>query len=189
MRFADTVLCRCALWIALGAAGVVHASPETPGQSFETCSLITAEYVTTLQLIDKGMNADQLVQTLPGLTQPGEKRVRTLFQAVEDEGLVATYSSVNSQYARCSRRVYQQHGAPEPSSREGHFYFCAGENKLRYQVLVAATLDANRRSVLKQLPDSRHRIAGAIFDLQKSDGTLAAFDALGDELKYCINGT
>ncbi|PAV26267.1 hypothetical protein CF392_06605 [Tamilnaduibacter salinus] len=60
---------------------------------------------------------------------------------------------------------------------------------MRYQVLVAATLDANRQNVLRQLPDSRHRIAGAIFDLQQSEGTLAAFDAIGDELKYCINGT
>ncbi|TBW59060.1 hypothetical protein EZI54_01740 [Marinobacter halodurans] len=158
-------------------------------QSFETCSMVTSEYITVLQLINRGFSGEQLTRNLPGLDRQGAKRVRLLEAAAREDGLVDTFSAVNAEFARCSQRVYQRGGKPKPDSREGHFYFCAGENKLRYEILVAATLDADINDVLAQVPTGRHRIARAIFRLQANKGTLAAFDAIGDELKYCLNGT
>ncbi|WP_203140825.1 hypothetical protein [Marinobacter mangrovi] len=164
------------------------ASPRG-AQSFETCSMVTSEYITVLQLIRQGFTGQQLTDNLPGLDKPGAERVRLLEKAVKDEGLEETFSAVNAEFARCSKRVYQRRGKPEPDSREGHFYFCAGENKLRYEILMAAILDADIDAVLGQVPASRERITRAIFKLQANQGPLAAFDAIGDELKYCLNGT
>lgn len=168
------------------------AFPATPengaAQSFETCSMISSEYITVLQLLNQGFSGEQLSGSLPGLDDDGAARVQTLAAAAHRDGLADTFSAVNSEYARCSRHVYQQRGKPDPASREGHFYFCAGENKLRYEILIAATLDARIDAVLPQIPASREPIARAIFNLQQTKGTLAAFDAIGDELKYCLNG-
>ncbi|MGQ7275160.1 hypothetical protein [Marinobacter sp. V034] len=166
------------------------AADTTSEQSFETCSMITSEYVTVLQLVAKGFSKSQLTESLPGLSPAAEKRVTTLFDAAtaSKSALVDTFSAVNAEYAKCSKRVYDRSGRPPPASRESHFYFCAGENKLRYEVLISATLDAPISKVLPQLPATREPIARAIYDLYHSDGVTAAFDAIGDELKYCLNG-
>lgn len=163
-------------------------SKSEAGQSFETCGMITSEYVTVLQLLNKGFTEDQLLASLPGLTDRGAKRVEALVQAAREKGLAETFSAVNAEYGRCSQRVYDNHGTPDPVSREGHFYFCAGENKLRYEVLMAASLDAPEDEVLAQVPRQRQRIAQAIFDLHRKEGLVAALNAIGDELKYCLNG-
>lgn len=158
-------------------------------QSFETCGMITSEYITVLQLIKKEFTGKQLEQSLPALSKKGSRRVDELSEAVKKNGLVETFSAVNSEYARCSKTVYKREGKPESSSRENHFYFCAGENKLRYEFLVAATLDADIKEVIRQIPASRKQMVHAIYDLQDDEGTEATFDAIGDELKYCLNGT
>lgn len=150
--------------------------------------MITSEYVTVLQLLNQGFTEKQLLASLPGLTDSGAKRVEALVQAAREKGLAETFSAVNAEYGRCSQRVYDKRGAPDPVSREGHFYFCAGENKLRYEILMAASLDAPEDEVLAQVPRQRQRIAQAIFDLHRKEGLVSALDAIGDELKYCLNG-
>ncbi|WP_169334074.1 hypothetical protein [Marinobacter nanhaiticus] len=172
------------------AVSPAESSPLKTGtkQSFETCGLITSEYVTVLQLLKQGFTEKQLLASLPGLTDSGAERVEALVDAVNKKGLTETFSAVNSEYARCSQGVYDLRGAPDPVSREGHFYFCAGENKLRYEILMAASLQAPEDEVLTQVPRQRQRIVQAIFDLYRDDGLPAAFDAIGDELKYCLNG-
>lgn len=157
-------------------------------QSFETCSMITSEYVTVLQLVNQGFTEEELLSSLPGLTDGGAKRVRALVEASRKNGIAETFSAVNAEYARCSQRVYNKRGKPAPVSREGHFYFCAGENKLRYEILIAASLDAPEKDVVAQVPEQRRRIAQAIFELYQEEGLVAGFDAIGDELKYCLNG-
>ncbi|WP_148862975.1 hypothetical protein [Marinobacter fonticola] len=176
-----------ALALLIGASPC-FADGRAAKQSFETCSMITSEYITVLQLVHQGFTGEQLLNALPGLSEGGATRVRELAKVADQDGLVDTFSSVNAEYARCSKQVFEQTGAPDPATREGHFYFCAGENKLRHEILLAATLEASKNEVLTQIPASRHRMARAIFELQDNQGTLAAFDAIGDELKYCLNG-
>ncbi|MGP4842556.1 hypothetical protein ACTXGQ_00355 [Marinobacter sp. 1Y8] len=186
-RLAPIALLSLMLTALIPAAAAADTASE---QSFETCSMITSEYVTVLQLVAKGFTKPQLTKSLPGLSPAAEKRVTTLFDAAtaSESALIDTFSAVNAEYAKCSKRVYDRVGRPAPTSRESHFYFCAGENKLRYEILISATLDAPVSKVLPQLPGSREPIARAIYSLYYSDGPAAAFDAIGDELKYCLNG-
>lgn len=178
--------------VALTLASTL-ASPapaETPGaeQSFESCSLITSEYVTVLQLASRGLSGEVLKNTLPGLSEEAEQRINALLQMADTEGLAETYATVNSEYARCAAGVFKENGLPERPSREAHFHFCAGENKVRYEVLLAALIGAPEEKVLSQLRP-QHRQAGAtIYRLHRSQGDLAVFDSLGTELKYCLNG-
>lgn len=186
-KHAQTIL----FCMLLAAITPVSATANTASeQSFETCSMITSEYVTVLQLIGEGFTEAQLTESLPGLSPAAERRVKTIFSAATktEDGLIDTFSAVNAEYAKCSKRVYDRTGRPALTSRESYFYFCAGENKLRYEILISATLDASISEVLPQIPDARERIARAIYDLYHSEGALAAFDAIGDELKFCLNG-
>lgn len=163
------------------------SGPDYQHQSYETCSLITSEYVTLLQLIQRGFDRKALAQALPGLSEPARERMEALYRTVADEGLVETYSAVNAEYARCARAVHDRVGQPVRTSREGHFHFCAGENKVRYQVLMAAVVGGSAGEILPQL-DAIHRpTAKALLQLYRDQGELAVFSALADELKHCIN--
>lgn len=160
----------------------------TASHSFESCSLITSEYVTVLQLASRGLSGEVLKDTLPGLSDKAEERLDALLQMARTDGFVDTYSTVNSEYARCAARVFKANGMPRQGSRESHFHFCAGENKVRYEVLLAALVGAPQEKVLGQL-HSRHREASAaIYELYQAEGELAVFDSLGTELKHCLKG-
>lgn len=165
------------------------ASETTAGsqQSYESCSMITSEYVTVLQLLSRGFDGESLSEALPDISPQAGQRVRTLTRLVEEQGLVDTYSQINSEYARCARTVYQRQGKPQASSREGHFHFCAGENKVRYEVLMSAVVGADRREVLPQLASQHQAVANAVFDLYLQEGPLTVFDSLASELKACLN--
>ncbi|UDL03498.1 hypothetical protein [Marinobacter sp. CA1] len=165
------------------------ASETTAGsqQSYESCSMITSEYVTVLQLLSRGFDGESLSEALPDISPQAGQRVRTLTRLVEEQGLVDTYSQINSEYARCARTVYQRRGKPQASSREGHFHFCAGENKVRYEVLMSAVVGADRREVLPQLASQHQAVANAVFDLYLQEGPLTVFDSLASELKACLN--
>lgn len=174
-----------------GFSGVLcfaFAAPA-PGsqQSYESCSQITSEYVTVLQLAARGLSGEVLKTTLPGLSEKAGRRIDALLQMVEADGLTDTYSTVNSEYARCAAGVFKAHGLPEQMSREAHFHFCAGENKVRYEVLLAAMLGAQEDKVVSQLRPQHHQAGSAIFRLYESQGALAVFDSLGTELKSCLS--
>jgi|26BtaG_2_1085354.scaffolds.fasta_scaffold09447_2 hypothetical protein len=172
-----------------GLLAITLAAPALGAdQSYESCGQITSEYVTVLQLAGRGLSGDVLKTTLPGLSEKAAQRIDALLQLVEADGLPETYSTVNSEYARCAAEVFKAQGVPERLSREAHFHFCAGENKVRYEVLLAALVGAKEDEVVSQL-QAQHRQAGsAIFRLYESQGELAVFDTLGTELKYCLNG-
>lgn len=156
-------------------------------QSFESCSLITSEYITVLQLVQRGFDKAALAEALPGLSDEGRRRMEELYRAAEEDGLEATYSAVNSEYARCSRKVFNRTGEPPWISREGHFYFCAGENKVRYEILMAGMVGGKAEEIVPQLSEMHRPTAQATLKLHDGEGALVVFDALGDELKFCIN--
>ncbi|MCH8497231.1 MAG: hypothetical protein LAT63_02020 [Marinobacter sp.] len=176
-------------WLLLTAIASVqaHAGTPQPRQSFETCSLITSEYITVLQLLYRGFSGDALEQSLPGLSDAGRTRLQGLVQTVSEEGLLATYSTVNSEYARCGSRVYRQSGMPRPHSREAAFHYCAGENKVRYEILLALMVGGQVEEISNQLLPHYAQIVVALDELYRNQGALAAFDALASELKFCLN--
>lgn len=156
-------------------------------QSFESCSLITSEYLTVLQLASRGFDRDTLTATLPNISDRAQSRVDALLGLVDKEGLDATYSRVNAEYAACARKVYEENGLPPPGSREDHFHFCAGENKVRYEVLMAAMVGARPGRVLPQLASQHRDAARVVFDMHRREGPLPVFDHLATELKHCVN--
>lgn len=165
----------------------VFAAEPMGAQSFESCSLITSEYVTVLQLMHRGFDLEALQATLPGLSEAAGIRIQTLYHNAQNDGLPETFSAVNSEYARCAKTVYDSSGTPSRASREGHFYFCAGENKVRYEILMAATIGARPGEVSPQLAVQHQPTAQALFSLYRNQGALTVFDILADELKFCIN--
>lgn len=168
-------------------ATTAGATPQASRQSYETCSLITSEYLTVVQLLSRGFAPDTLKQALPDISAKAQQRVQALSEMVNNEGLTATYSRINSEYAHCAKMVYQEHGVPAPGSRENHFHFCAGENKVRYEILLAAMLDAAEVDVRPQLAPQHQPVVAALYELYKKEGADGAFDNLASELKYCIN--
>lgn len=174
--------------LILGASVLaLPVQAEEPLQSFETCSLITSEYFTVLQLVSRGFEREALKESLPGISNQARKRVDALIDMAAEQGLPETYSMINSEYARCARKVYQRTGIPPVGTREAHFHFCAGENKVRYEIAMAAFVGAPREKVLAQLRPGHVPVAEAIYDMQESDGFTAVMDNLASELKHCLN--
>ncbi|SDX43767.1 hypothetical protein SAMN04487960_109110 [Marinobacter mobilis] len=167
----------------------MNAQAEQPSgrQSYESCSLITSQYLTVIQLLGRGFDEEMLQQTLPEITAESSARVAALGELVNNEGLTKTYTRVNVEFARCATAVYQQHGVPESGSREAHFHFCAGENKVRHEVLMAAMLEAPESAVRAQLPETHQSIVSPLYSLYGTDGADAVYDSLASELKLCIN--
>lgn len=168
---------------------VSHAQTEERNagrQSYESCGLITSEYVTVLQLISRGFDPETLKQSLPEISSEAAKRIDALFTMAQNEGLIDSYSTINSEYANCAKQVYDATGLPPRGSREAAFHACAGENKVGYEITIAALVGAEESDILEQL-DSRHRDrARTIFQAFESGGRLSIFDTLATELKRCI---
>lgn len=166
-----------------------HAESGKPaGESYETCSMITSEYLTIVQLHQKGFSADQLKASLPGITAQGKKDVDALYRALKRDGVVPTYANIDGRYTQCAKRVFDKHGKPPKGSREEHYYFCAGENKIRYQVVLASYLGGTEKEILPQLPEGRRDLATSLIAMAKKDGYEQAFDLLATQLKQCIVG-
>ncbi len=155
-------------------------------QSFESCGLITSEYLTVVQLAARGFDAATLKKSLPAISDKGRKRVDALIQMSRQDGLIDTYSTINSEYAHCAKSVFKAHGLPEVGSREARFHRCAGENKIGYEILLAALVGANPEDVYDQLHSQHIPLAEALFSTYRTEGALSAFDGLASELKYCL---
>ncbi len=155
--------------------------------SFETCSLIAAEYLTVLQLASRGLNEATLKASLPDISAGARLRVDSLLALSREEGLVDTHSRVHSEYGACARRVFTKVGMPEAGTRDSAFHFCAGENRVRYEITLAAVLEAPVEDVKRSLEPQHHAVASAIYRIFESEGPLVTFDHLAGELKHCLN--
>lgn len=173
--------------LTLFLAVTAQAESQSGRQSYESCSLITSQYLTVIQLLGRGFSEEMLQQALPDITADSAARVEALGELVKSEGLTKTYTRVNVEYARCATAVYQQSGVPEIGSREAHFHFCAGENKVRHEVLMAAMLQAPEEAVRTQLPEAHRSIIAPLYEMYNIEGADAVYDSLASELKLCIN--
>lgn len=178
------------LLLALSAihSAVTHASDHQPSgnQSYESCGLITSEYVTVLQLLSRGFTPDSLKQSLPDISEQAQARVDTLVAMARSDGLIDTYSTVNSEYAACAKKVFRASGVPEQGSREAHFHRCAGENKVGYEIAISALIGAPEQDVAGQLDPQHRPMAESMFSDFESAGGLGMFDRLATELKRCL---
>lgn len=176
------------LWLCLLVSNNVMAKGSFSEQSFESCSLITSEYLTVLQLSGRGLNAEMLTEALPNISAEASSRVAALVSLIQKQGLTETYSKIYSEYGACAKAVYSKRGMPSAGTREHHFYYCAGESKIRYQVSMAAIIGADQSRVATQLPAGYHNLIQSIFKIQARDGEAVVFDHLATELKHCLNG-
>ena len=176
---------------ALSLASLLWANAafadEQALQSFETCSLITSEYLTVLQLASRGFEREALKDSLPGISDRARNRVDALYEMIRQDGLTETYFTIHSEYARCARKVYQRTGLPPKGTREAHFHFCAGENKVRYEIAMAAFVNAPLKEVRRQLHPQHQQVADTIYNMHEKEGVTAVLDSLASELKFCIN--
>lgn len=177
-----------AVYPALSSAKVPASKTDAAGESFESCAMITSEYLTILQLHQKGFTAAQLKASLPEISAQGKKDVDALYSVIERDGIVPTYANINGRYTHCAKQVFDRHGKPPRGSREEHFYFCAGENKLRYQVVLAAYLGGKEKDILPQLPEDRRDLAKSLISMAHKDGYQKTFNLLASQLKRCIVG-
>lgn len=173
-------------------ASVSHASnapskvKETFRHTFMSCSLITSEHLTALQLYQRGLPLGAALKELPNISDEAKQRVRYLYDTAQKTGILNTYSDINTNYARCARLVYDVNGKPEPALREHGYYFCSGENKIRFEILLL--LDAGKApgEIMKSIPDSHFHVVNQYQKLIKDKGTLAAFDFTANNLKACL---
>lgn len=124
--------------------------------SYEACALIASQYLTSVQLMEQGLEPAILKGTLPGLSKAGAKRIDKLHKTLSSNGPVDTYSNIHARFARCARNVHDQRGPPEPGSRQDLFYRCSGENKIRYEIALAAFAGGGLKAVREQLAP-RHK--------------------------------
>ncbi|MGM0769850.1 MAG: hypothetical protein ACQEV6_17685 [Pseudomonadota bacterium] len=159
----------------------------TAVHSYESCSLIAGEYLTVLQLASRGLDENVLKASLPDISAPAQQRVDSLLELSRTDGLIETYSTIHSEYAACARQVFRHNGMPEAGSRESSFHFCAGENKVRYEITLAAIMSAPLPDVKSSLTPVHHTMATALYRLYEDEGALVVFDNLASELKHCLN--
>ena len=160
---------------------------RSAGTTYEACGLVAGQYLTTIQLLQQGFDAAVLKETLPGLTGKGARRIRAIEDQISEDGLIDTYSSVNARYARCASRVNDNQGKPEPKTREQHFYICAGENKVQYEIMLAALAGGHLEEVKPQLAKAHRGMAEKIYRRLGETNVATVFREMASELKACLN--
>jgi hypothetical protein len=163
-----------------------YASEKKESPSYQACGAITREYITAVQLYQKGFALETLKKTLPGLTPKGAKRLTEIFGLLKKNGVLPIYSNIHSKYAECAKSVYKSKGIPARNSREYNYYFCAGEDKLRYEIALAIYLKGPKEEVLPQIPLQRRAIASYYYQIAGTKGIEAVFDLLAHSFKSCL---
>ncbi|PID42220.1 MAG: hypothetical protein CSB48_11260 [Proteobacteria bacterium] len=174
------------LTTSLSAQGSV-ASSAAPKQTFQTCSIIASELLTGMQLLQKGIPLNVLYESLPSLTRAGREHLESTYRQIQKNGLVTTYSAINSRFAKCARTVFSEHGVPPKTSRDSLFYHCAGENKLRYEYILALYANIDKNELLARVHKSKTDLATYMYSLKEKKGIEAVFSFSATELKRCMN--
>ncbi|KZX77523.1 hypothetical protein A3715_01855 [Oleiphilus sp. HI0009] len=179
--------------ITLATLTNAHASTDTNSaqssfieHSYISCSVLSAEQLTIAQLAQRGVSEDQALKNLPQKTKNASSRIKQVYQLISDEGILNAYSIINSNYARCAKLVHERDGAPAQDMYEFGFYYCAGENKIRYETILRINNSFNIDRVLAETPDSHFDVAINYFKLIESKGLLAGFDYTANNLKACL---
>ena len=162
-------------------------SKNTSKQSYLSCSIITSEHLTVLQLYQRGLPRDLAIESLPNITRAAKKRVKYVYDLAKKIGVLNAYADINTNFARCSTMVYQIQGKPAADLKEHNYYFCSGENKIRFEIILMMNQNKAIKELIASFPN---RYKPTIFQLSQvinAKGTLAAFDLTANNLKACLN--
>lgn len=155
-------------------------------QSFLSCSLITSEHLTSLQLYQRGIPVDLAAESLPNISRDGKKRLEYVYGWAKRIGILNAYADINTNYARCATGVYQTSGKPAADQKEHAYYFCSGENKTRFEIILKLNQNMSLEEIKNSLPSRYHPIVNTYKALIDNKGSLAAFDLTANNLKACL---
>ncbi|MDX1452703.1 MAG: hypothetical protein R3183_09115 [Oleiphilaceae bacterium] len=172
----------------LGAPSLqAQVSNEQIQFSYTACNNITSEQLTSLQLYQRGVPLKVALETLPNISRGAQKRLRYIYDLAKAQGILNTYSDINTNFARCATLVHSKFGTPAVDQREYGYYYCAGENKRRFEIILYIDQVHTPEKLLELVPSSHHQVALRYFDLIEREGLLAAFDYTANNLKACLN--
>jgi len=156
-------------------------------QSFLSCSVITSEHLTVLQLYQRGIPRDLAIAELPNITRAAKERVKYVYDLAKKIGILNAYADINTNFARCSTMVHQVNGTPAADLKEHNYYYCAGENKIRFEALLMINQNKSLKKLIPSFPRKYETTIINLYQLINSKGTLAAFDLTANNLKACLN--
>jgi len=156
-------------------------------QSHLSCAIITSEHLTTLQLFQRGLPKAAALKSLPNISREARKRVDYVYNLAKSIGILNAYSDINTNFTRCSTLVHQVKGKPAVDLKEHDYYFCSGENKLRFEIILLINHNRSLDNIYTKIPASHYLVARNYKKLIDDKGTLAAFDLTANNLKACLN--
>jgi len=156
-------------------------------QSHLSCAIITSEHLTTLQLFQRGLPKAAALKSLPNISREARKRVDYVYDLANSIGILNAYSDINTNFSRCSTLVHQVKGRPAADLKERDYYFCSGENKLRFEIILLINQNRSLDNIYSKIPVSHYLVARNYAKLIDNKGILAAFDLTANNLKACLN--
>jgi len=156
-------------------------------QSHLSCSIITSEHLTILQLYQRGLNKDVAIKSLPNISRGARSRVKYVYDLAEKIGILNAYSDINTNFSRCSTLVHKFNGKPALDQKEHAYYFCSGENKVRFEILLQLNDNKTIDQIAETLPVKYLHTINNYRSVMSNKGLLATFDLLANNLKSCLN--
>ncbi|GEM_PF-1345246 len=160
---------------------------EKLGHDFISCSIISSEHLTTLQLYQRGVPLETALESLPDISREAKKRVQFIYQLAKNIGILNAYADINTNFSRCANLVYKNSGKPFADQADYGYFFCAGENKRRFEIILYTDRYMDLDKVIEKAPDTHIDVAISYFKLIRAKGLLAAFDFTANNLKACLN--
>ena len=151
-----------------------------------SCAIITSEHLTILQLYQRGLPKDVAIKSLPNISRQAKKRVDYVYTLADKIGILNAYSDINTNFARCSTLVFQVKGKPAPDLKEHAYYFCSGENKVRFELILKLDQRMSVDAIADTLPTRYLHIINSYQRLINAKGLLSAFDLTANNLKSCL---
>lgn len=155
-------------------------------QTFLSCAIITSEHLTALQLFQRGIPMQLAIESLPGISRDGKNRLEFVYDLAKQIGILNAYADINTNFARCSTLVYETNGKPAADLKEHAYYFCSGENKIRYEIILKLDRKFSIGEISKDLPSRYREVVQRYKHLIEQQGNLAAFDLTANNLKACL---
>jgi hypothetical protein len=160
---------------------------ENIKQNFLSCSIITSEHLTVLQLYQRGLPKKQAIESLPNITRAAKERVKYVYDLAKKIGILNAYADINTNFARCSTMVHQVKGMPAADLKEHNYYYCAGENKLRFEIILMTDQGKSLKDLIQSFPPKYEATVINLYQLINSKGILSALDLTANNLKACLN--
>jgi len=155
-------------------------------QTFLSCAIITSEHLTALQLFQRGLPMQLAIDSLPAISRDGKKRLEFVYNLAKRIGILNAYADINTNFARCATLVYEASGKPAADLKENSYYFCSGENKIRFEIILKLDRQFSVREITKDLPSRYRAVVLRYKKLIEEQGNLAAFDLTANNLKACL---